>query len=128
MAGGPRPRRCSPVIRALACPQDVGPRRCTAESDRGLLGGVRVRDLLQGWLDLITAVAREAENRFGPLGPFSAEELAALVGQAFMGGEAMLLLGFDRHRWPVRSALRRFGFLIRGLEDGASDKSDPREW
>ena len=86
--------------------------------------GERVRELLQGWLDLITDVAREAESRFGPLGPFTAEELAALVGLAFMGGEAVLLLGFDRRRWPVRSALRRFGLLIRGLEDGALGDDD----
>jgi AcrR family transcriptional regulator len=80
--------------------------------------GERVRDLLQGWLDLITEVAREAEGRYGALGPFPAEEMAALVGLAFMGAEAVLLLGFDRQHWPVRSALRRFGLLIRGLEDG----------
>jgi AcrR family transcriptional regulator len=80
--------------------------------------GDRVRDLLQGWLDLITEVAREAEDRFGPLGPFPADELAALIGQAFLGGEAMLLLGFDRRRWPVRSALRRVALLIRALEEG----------
>lgn len=82
--------------------------------------GARVRDLLQGWLDLLTDVAREAERNFGPLGPFTAEELAALVGQAFMGGEAMLLLGFDRRQWPVRSALRRLGTLIREFEEGGS--------
>ena len=81
--------------------------------------GDRVRDLLQGWVDLITEVAREAERRFGPLGPFPPDELAALVGQAFLGGEAMLLLGFDRRRWPVRSALRRFALLIRALEEGS---------
>jgi len=85
--------------------------------------GERVRDLLQGWLDLLTDVAREAESRFGPLGPFSAEEMAALVGLAFVGGEALLLLGFDRQRWPVRSALRRFGTLIRELEDGALEST-----
>jgi AcrR family transcriptional regulator len=80
--------------------------------------GARVRELLQGWLDLVTDVVREAERDFGPLGPFPAEELAALIGQAFMGGEAMLLLGFDRREWPVRSALRRVGVLIRELEEG----------
>ena len=30
----------------------------------------------------------------------------------------MLLLGFDRREWPVRSALRRVGVLIRELEEG----------
>jgi AcrR family transcriptional regulator len=79
--------------------------------------GERVRRLLQGWLDLITEVAREAEQRLGPLGPFSADEVAALVGQAFMGGETMLLLGFERRQWPVRSALRRIGLLIRRFEE-----------
>jgi hypothetical protein len=80
--------------------------------------GKAVRDLLQGWLDLITEVAREAERRFGPLGPFPADEFAAVVGLAFMGGESMLLLGFDRQKWPVRSALRRIGILIRSFEEG----------
>lgn len=80
--------------------------------------GARVRELLQGWLDLVTNVAVQAERDFGPLGPFPAEEVGALIGQAFMGGEAMLLLGFDRREWPVRSALRRIGVLIRQLEEG----------
>ena len=80
--------------------------------------GIRVRELLQGWLDLVTSVVREAEANLGPLSPLPAEELAALISQAFMGGEAMLLLGFDRREWPVRSALRRVGVLIRELEEG----------
>lgn len=33
--------------------------------------GAATRRLLQGWLDLITEVAREAERRRGPLGPFT---------------------------------------------------------
>jgi AcrR family transcriptional regulator len=82
--------------------------------------GDRVRDLLQDWVDLIAGVAREAESRFGPLGPIPAEEVAALIGQAFLGGEAMLLLGFDRQRFPVRSALRRVGLLIRQFEEAGS--------
>ncbi len=80
--------------------------------------GQSVRQLLLGWLDLITEVAREAERQFGPLGPFPADEISALVGQAFLGGEAMLLLGFDRRQWPIRSALRRIGLLIRRFEEG----------
>lgn len=80
--------------------------------------GTRVRDLLLGWLDLLTEVVREAEVTLGSLGPFTASELATLIGQAFLGGEAVLLLGVDRSQVPVRSALRRFGLLIRGLEEG----------
>lgn len=87
--------------------------------------GARVRELLQGWVDLVTDVAREAERSFGPLGPFTAEELGALIGQVFMGGEAMLLLGFDRGQWPVRSALRRIGVLIRRFEEGGDSHARP---
>jgi len=90
--------------------------------------GQRVRDMLQGWLDLVTGVTHEAHERFGPLGPFPPEELAALISQAFMGGEAMLLLGFDRRDWPVRSALRRIAVLIRQLEEGGTrDESVPAD-
>lgn len=82
--------------------------------------GARVRELLLGWLGLLTQVVREAEGTFGSLGPFTASELATLIGQAFLGGESVLLLGVDRSQVPVRSALRRFGLVIRGLEEGAS--------
>lgn len=78
--------------------------------------GTRVRELLQGWLALLVEITRQAETTLGALGPFSPEELAALVGQAFLGGEALLLLGFDRRQWPVRAALRRFALVIRELE------------
>jgi AcrR family transcriptional regulator len=77
-----------------------------------------VRELLGGWVALLAEVAREAERRHGPLGPFTAEELAALVASAFFGSEALLLLGFDREVLPIRSALRRVGVLIRQLEEG----------
>ena len=77
-----------------------------------------VRELLGGWFALLAEVAREAERRHGPLGPFTAEEEATLVGAAFIGAEALLLLGFDREMLPVRSGLRRVGVLIRQLEEG----------
>ena len=67
---------------------------------------------------LLAEVAREAERRHGPLGPFTAEELATLVASAFFGSESLLLLGFDREVLPIRSALRRVGVLIRQLEEG----------
>ena len=79
--------------------------------------GERVRALLRGWVGLLTEVAREAEARHGPLGPFSAEEVGSLVSVAFMGGESMLLLGFREDEWPVRAALRRIGAVIRALEE-----------
>ena len=82
--------------------------------------GDAVRELLSGWFVLLTEVAREAEQRHGPLGPVTAEELATLVGTAFLGSEALLLLGFERPVMPIRSALRRVGVLIRELEEGSA--------
>jgi AcrR family transcriptional regulator len=76
-----------------------------------------VRELLAGWFQLLADVAREAGRRYGSLGPFTAEELAALVGSAFLGSEELLLLGFDRHLLPIRSALRRVGMVLRQLEE-----------
>ena len=77
-----------------------------------------VRGLLGGWFALLTEVAREAERRHGPLGPFTAEEVGALIGTTFIGAEALILLGFDRQVLPIRSAVRRIGVLIRQLEEG----------
>jgi len=79
--------------------------------------GQAVRELIGGWFALLTEVAREADRQYGPLGPFTAEEIATLIGAVFFGGEAMLLLGFDRHVLPIRAALRRIGVVIRHLEE-----------
>ena len=83
-----------------------------------------VRELLGGWVALLAEVAREAERRHGTLGPFTAEELAALVASAFFGSESLLLLGFDREVLPIRSALRRVGMLIRQLEERGSSHTE----
>ena len=79
--------------------------------------GDGVRELVGGWFALLVEVAREAEHRYGPLAPFTAEEVSTLVGAAFIGAEALLLLGFDRDVLPIRSALRRLGVMIRKLEE-----------
>jgi AcrR family transcriptional regulator len=80
--------------------------------------GNAVRELLEGWFALLAEVARETERRHGPLGPFTVQETATLIGTAFIGSESLLLLGFDRDVLPIRSALRRIGVLIRQLEEG----------
>jgi AcrR family transcriptional regulator len=82
--------------------------------------GHAVRELVGGWFALLADVAREAERRHGPLGPFTADEVATLVTTAFIGAEALLLLGFDRQLMPIRSALRRIGLVIRALEEGTA--------
>jgi AcrR family transcriptional regulator len=80
--------------------------------------GDAVRELVGGWYRLLAEVAREAEQKHGSLGPFTPEEIATLITNAFLGAEALLLLGFDRQVMPVRSALRRIGLVIRALEEG----------
>jgi AcrR family transcriptional regulator len=77
----------------------------------------KVRSMQQGWFDLLTDVTTEAESQLGGLGPFEPREVATLIGIAFIGGEAEILLGFDRQRMPVRTALRRVAQLIRQLEE-----------
>jgi AcrR family transcriptional regulator len=76
-----------------------------------------VRDAIKGWIDLIVVVAKRAEQELGGLGPFSAEEVAALVANAFIGAESHYLLGLERRGVPVRQSLRRFGDLIRIAEN-----------
>jgi len=75
-----------------------------------------VRAGIMGWVELIVGLARKAEKEFGSLGPFTAEEIGALVANAFIGAESLHLLGFEKGGSPVRQALRRVGDLIRALE------------
>jgi AcrR family transcriptional regulator len=84
----------------------------------------RVRALFHRWYSLLTEVAREAEARFGPLGPFSPAEVAALAGNAFVGAESELLLRIDETHIPIRSALRKIGLLIEALERARSNRED----
>lgn len=85
-----------------------------------------VRAYLAGWFDLLTQTAAAVAPRFGDLGPFSPAEVATLVGTAFLGIEAMILLGFDEGAMPCRSALRSVGFLLRTLEEGKGDERGAR--
>ena len=75
-----------------------------------------VRAGLIGWFDLIATLARKAERELLALAPFTAEEVAALVSNAFIGAESLYLIGAERKGVPVRQALRRFGDLIRNAE------------
>jgi AcrR family transcriptional regulator len=81
-----------------------------------------VRVGLLGWIDLIAGLARRAERELGGLGPFSSDEVAALIGSAFLGAESHHLLGLEKKGMPVRQALRRVGDLIRLREGDSSNK------
>ncbi len=76
-----------------------------------------VRDGVLGWIELLTDLARRAQDTYGSLGPFTPEDIAALVGAAFIGMEAYLLLGIEERGLPLRRSLRRFGDVIRVLEE-----------
>lgn len=76
-----------------------------------------VRDQLQGWVELLTGVAEEAVRRLGGFGPLTPREVALLVGSAFLGLEALILLGIDEQIHPARRALRKIGEIIRAAEE-----------
>jgi AcrR family transcriptional regulator len=78
-----------------------------------------VRAGLLNWFDLLTELARKAERELGGAGPFSAQEVAALIGCAFIGAESLYLLGGEKKGVHMRQALRRFGDLIRLAEAGS---------
>jgi AcrR family transcriptional regulator len=79
----------------------------------------QVLAMLRGWLDVLEDVAREAEKQFGSLGPFTASDVATLVGLTFLGGEAIALLGDAGWAERVRTSLRRVTELIRAAEEPA---------
>lgn len=83
-------------------------------SDRAV--AEKVTALLRSWFDLLERVLHEAEQQLGPLGPFTAKDVATLVGMAFLGGESLLLLDDPHWSKTVRAALRRVGDLIRAAE------------
>lgn len=74
-----------------------------------------VTALLGGWFDLLGTVVAASEAELGSADPLRSEDIAMLVGMAFLGGESLLLLG-DRWPTPVRAALRRVGDLLRAVE------------
>lgn len=77
----------------------------------------RVLELLEAWFEVLRDVSREAERRFGSLGPLRADAVAMLIGLSFLGGEAVILLGGKDWAAEVRAGLRSVGSLIRHFEE-----------
>lgn len=92
-----------------------------AWSDDEIAG--EVRRMLGRWHATLTEVAEAAEARLGGYGPFTARQVADLVGFAHLGAEAFLLLEADDRaaRAEVIDTLRRVGDLIRAVEEGDPD-------
>lgn len=78
---------------------------------------VAVKAMLGEWFSVLGEVARKAETRIGGLGPFTPAEAAFVAGGPFLGAEAMILIGFTEDEVPLRSALRKFGEVLRTLEE-----------
>ena len=75
-----------------------------------------VKDMLRKWFNLLATVAERAAHRIGGLGPFTTGEAAVVAGAPFLGVETMILLGFTDEEIPARSALRKFGEVLRAME------------
>lgn len=82
-----------------------------------------VREMLSGWFVLLADVARREQERGTDLGPFTPEEVGAMMGLPFIGAETMLLAGMPEDVLPARSALRKVGAVLRGLTDGGGPKA-----
>jgi AcrR family transcriptional regulator len=78
--------------------------------------GDAVREAIAGWVALLSDVARRSCAKLGGFGPFEPEDVAALVGSAFMGAELNIISGHENPKMPVRRALRRIGDIIEKIE------------
>lgn len=76
-----------------------------------------VRESLRGWIRLVIEVTRRFERKVGGFGPLSAEDVGALVSNAFIGAESLVLAGLEEKDTPIRESLRSVGVLIRALEE-----------
>ena len=74
-----------------------------------------VRTYLEGWFSLLRDVAESATTRLRTEVLVDPTNLASLVGAAFLGAEALILLGFQDA--TTRRALRSVGGLIKTMEE-----------
>ena len=75
-----------------------------------------IRQNQQGWIDLLTGVARRWAADRPSIGPFTPDGLANLVASLFLGIEARLLLQ-DKNQDIVLQSLRDVGHFLKTVED-----------
>ena len=75
-----------------------------------------VREMLGGWYRLLAEVARTEQERGADFGPFTPDEVAALMSTPFLGAEELILLGVTEFTLPARSALRKVGRLLQAID------------
>jgi AcrR family transcriptional regulator len=80
-----------------------------------------VREMIGGWFRILSEVATREQGRGADLGPFTPDEVAALMGTPFLGAEELILLGVTESTLPIRSALRKVGVILRQIAEVAPD-------
>ncbi len=81
-----------------------------------------VRSLIAGWHRLLADVARSEAKRGGDLGPFTPEEIAALMALPFLGAESVILAGVTEELLPTRAALRKVGVVLQRITAANGDE------
>ena len=79
--------------------------------------GDAVREGLTSWFDLLTQQAQALISQQKTGGPFSADELAALISAVFMGAESAIMLDLEKRGIPYRTALRRIGSMLEPVDE-----------
>jgi AcrR family transcriptional regulator len=84
-----------------------------------------VRDMVGGWYRILAEVATREQARGADLGPFTPDEVAALMGTPFLGAEELILLGVTESTLPIRSALRKVGAILRQIGEPRPTNDGP---
>lgn len=85
-------------------------------SDPGLAAAAR--EVLKGWFILLKGLAGEIKDLRGDCLGLPADQLACLIGLAFLGAESMVLIDTDL---PVFVSLRSVGALLASIESSQMD-------
>ncbi len=78
--------------------------------------GDAVRTALAHWHEVLTSLTRELVDQYGAPVPFTPDSIAALIASAFVGAEALVLLGYEEQIHPVRQSLRQIGEALAAQE------------
>lgn len=78
--------------------------------------GDAVSTALAHWHEVLTVLARDLVREHNVPAPFTPESIAALIAAAFVGAEALILLGYEDQIHPLRQALRQIGEGLATLE------------
>ncbi len=84
--------------------------------------GDAVRSALGRWHELLSGLSREAFAEHGAMVPFTPQSMAALIAAAFIGAEALILLGYEERIHSVRDALRQVGDTLTAMEDQQGER------